>query len=248
MEELDELQKRRQSVRWSAISVLKLDARALRRHGLRARCYQGSIRRRSSRTRENQVRRPLARHADISIKETELNEKLQDVYGKLLAAGADKRQNEREVKLQEVLSSLKRVFPGVRGRLVDLCQPTSKKYERAVTTVLGRNLDAIIVDHEKVAIECIDFLRNQRAGQATFIPLDTIQVKPIQEKYRNFVKGARLAVDCLEYGADIERAIQHACGSSLICDTMAVAKQVCYDKGQEVKGKQALWILLICQR
>lgn len=181
---------------------------------------------------------------DSSIKETELNEKLQDVYGKLLAAGADKRQSEREAKLQEALSGLKRVFPGVRGRLVDLCQPTSKKYEKAVTTVLGRNLDAIVVDHEKVAIECIDFLRNQRAGQATFIPLDTIQVKPVQEKYRNFAKGARLAVDCLEYGADVERAIQHACGSSLICDSMTVARHVCYDKGQEVKGSCSIYCAL----
>jgi structural maintenance of chromosome 1 len=79
-------------------------------------------------------------------------------------------------------------------------------------------------------------MRNQRAGQATFIPLDTIQVKPIQEKYRNFAKGSRLAIDCLEYAGPVERAIQHACGSTLICDNMAVAKHICYEKGQEVKG------------
>jgi len=32
-------------------------------------------------------------------------------------------------------------------------------------------------------------MRNQRAGQATFIPLDTIQVKPINDKLRTFAKG-----------------------------------------------------------
>lgn len=79
-------------------------------------------------------------------------------------------------------------------------------------------------------------MRNQRAGQATFIPLDTIQVKPVPERLRNFVKGARLAIDCIEYNANVERAMQHACGSALICDTMDIAKYVCYDKGQEVKG------------
>lgn len=79
-------------------------------------------------------------------------------------------------------------------------------------------------------------MRNQRAGQATFIPLDTIQVKPINDKFRSFAKGARLAVDVVQYEPAIERAIHHACGNALVCDTMEVARYVCYDKGQEVKG------------
>jgi structural maintenance of chromosome 1 len=79
-------------------------------------------------------------------------------------------------------------------------------------------------------------MRNQRAGQATFIPLDTIQVKAVPEKYRNFAKGARLAIDCIEYEPAVERAMQHACSSSLICDTMEVARHICYERGQEVKG------------
>lgn len=184
-----------------------------------------------------QLDQAQAERERINIKETELNEKLQDVFGKLQSAGAEKRETERESRLREVLSSLKRVFPGVHGRVVDLCKPTSKKYETAVSTILGRNIDAIVVDQEKVAIDCIEFMRNQRAGQATFIPLDTIQVGPVQEKYRNFAKGARLAIDCIEYDPAVERAMQHACGSSLICDTMAVAKYVCYERNQEVKGE-----------
>lgn len=80
-------------------------------------------------------------------------------------------------------------------------------------------------------------MRNQRAGQATFIPLDTIQVKPVPEKFRNIAKGARLAIDCIEYDSSVERAMQFACSSSLICDTMEVARHVCYDRGQEVKGE-----------
>ncbi|WWC89989.1 uncharacterized protein L201_004919 [Kwoniella dendrophila CBS 6074] len=172
----------------------------------------------------------------INMRETEINERLQETYNKLLQAGVDKRETEREAKLKETIASLKRVFPGVHGRIVDLCRPVASKYDTAVTTVLGRNLDAVVVEHEKVAIDCIEYMRNQRAGQATFIPLDTIQVKPVPERLRNFVKGARLAIDCIEYNANVERAMQHACGSALICDTMDIAKYVCYDKGQEVKA------------
>lgn len=84
-------------------------------------------------------------------------------------------------------------------------------------------------------------MRNQRAGQATFIPLDTIQVKPINDKYRSFAKGARLAVDVIQYDPAVERAMHFACGNALVCDTMDVARYVCYDKGQEVKGSFALY-------
>lgn len=45
--------------------------------------------------------------------------------------------------------------PGVHGRVVDLCKPTQTKYQTAVSVVLGRNIDAIVIDHEKTAIECI---------------------------------------------------------------------------------------------
>ncbi|EPQ50920.1 condensin complex subunit SMC1 [Gloeophyllum trabeum ATCC 11539] len=173
----------------------------------------------------------------ISQLETELNEKLAEVYQKILQAGMDQRESEREMKLKEVLTGLQRIFPGVRGRVVDLCKPSARKYETAVSVILGRNIDAVVVDEEKTAIDCIEYMRNQRAGQATFIPLDTIQVKPVNDKFRSFAsKGARLAIDVIEYEPAVERAIHHACGNALVCDTMDVARYVCYEKGQEVKA------------
>ena len=33
-------------------------------------------------------------------------------------------------------------------------------------------------------------MKDERAGQATFLPLDSITVKPVNEKYRTFSKGA----------------------------------------------------------
>ena len=48
------------------------------------------------------------------------------------------------------------IWLGVRGRIVDLCKPIQRKYETAVSVVLGRNIDAIVVDEEKTAIDCIE--------------------------------------------------------------------------------------------
>ncbi|KAI0808015.1 condensin complex subunit SMC1 [Fomes fomentarius] len=168
--------------------------------------------------------------------EQETNEKLVEIYEKLTQAGVDQQESQREARLKETLTSLQRIFPGVRGRVVDLCKPTQRKYETAVAVVLGRNIDAIVVDEEKTAIDCIEYMRNQRAGQATFIPLDTIQVKPVNDKFRAFAKGARLAVDVITFDPAVERAMHHACGNALVCDSMDVAKYVCYEKGQEVKA------------
>lgn len=89
-------------------------------------------------------------------------------------------------------------------------------------------------------------MRNQRAGQATFIPLDTIQVKPVNDKFRSFAKGARLAVDVILSEGAVERAIHHACGNALVCDTMEVARYVCYEKGQEIKGETLHECILFC--
>ncbi|KAG6852767.1 hypothetical protein C0991_009264 [Blastosporella zonata] len=172
----------------------------------------------------------------ISKLEAEADEKLQGVYQQLLQAGVDRNESEREVRLKETLANLQRIFPGVRGRVVDLCKPIARKYETAMSVVLGRNIDAIVVDEEKTAIDCIEYMRNQRAGQATFIPLDTIQVKAINDKFRSFAKGARLAVDVIVSEGVVERAIHHACGNAIVCDTMEVARYVCYEKGQEVKA------------
>jgi len=80
-------------------------------------------------------------------------------------------------------------------------------------------------------------MRVQRAGQATFIPLETIQAKPANDKFRNFARGARLAIDVSSFDNSVERAMQHACGDALVCDSMEVARHVCYEKGQQIKGE-----------
>jgi structural maintenance of chromosome 1 len=85
-------------------------------------------------------------------------------------------------------------------------------------------------------------MRTQRAGQATFLPLDMISTKPINDKFRSFAKGARLAVDVIQYEPAVERAMHHACGNALVCDTMDVAQYVCWERGQEVKGTNFFFI------
>lgn len=167
---------------------------------------------------------------------TEKDEQLQEVLTRLLEAEDGRKQNEKEIRLKATIADLKRNFPGVKGRVSELCKPIEKRYGIAVSTVLGRNFDAVIVENEKTAIDCIQYLRDQRRGQATFIPLDTIQWTAINSNLKGIHRGSRLAIDAINYDKSLERAMAYVCGNTIICDDLAVAKHICWEKRNDVKA------------
>ena len=167
---------------------------------------------------------------------TEKDEKLQEVLTKLLEAEDGRKQNEKDLRLRATVADMKRIFPGVKGRVSELCKPIEKRYQTAVSTVLGRNFDAIIVGNEKTAIECIQYLREQRRGQATFIPLDTIQFTSLSSSLKGQHRGCRMALETINYDRNLERAFSYVCGNAVICDDLAVAKTVCWEKRNDVKA------------
>jgi hypothetical protein len=56
-----------------------------------------------------------------------------------------------------------------------------------------------------------------------FLLLDTRKVKLITDKFCSFAKGAHL-VNVIQFEPTVERAMYHACGNVLICNTMEVVK------------------------
>ncbi len=70
------------------------------------------------------------------------------------------------------------------GRLVDVCQPSHKRFQLAVTKVLGKHMMSIICDTEQTARDCITYMKEQRAEMETFLPLSYLDVHPINEKLR----------------------------------------------------------------
>lgn len=173
------------------------------------------------------------RMAQIRI---EKDEQLQEVLTKLLEAEDGRKQNEKDVRLKATIADLKRIFPGVKGRVSELCKPTEKRFGVAVSTVLGRNFDAVIVENERTAIDCIQYLREQRRGQATFIPLDTIQWTAMNSNLKGMHRGSRMAIDTITYDSYLERAISYVCGNAIVCDDLAIAKHICWEKRNDVKA------------
>ena len=167
---------------------------------------------------------------------TELEEKLQDVLKRLIDADDGRKQNEKEIRMKETIATLKRIFPGVKGRVSDLCRPKQKKYAEAVSTVLGRHFDAVVVEDEKTAKDCIQHLRDTRSGQATFVPLDTIQVKGVNSNLKGMHRNMRPAIETVDYDQSVSRAILYACGNSIVCDDLNTAKHLCYECGVDAKA------------
>lgn len=180
--------------------------------------------------KKKQLNQYTSERLKIAQKHTDLEEKLNDVLNKLAEADSGRRENDRERRARETVSAMKRIFPGVRGRLHELCKPKVSKYQTAVGIVLGRHWDAVVVDTESTARECIAYLKEQRSGVATFIPLDTIQVKQIDANLKGIHKNARLAIDSVNYESVYERAMTYAFGNAMISDDDKVAKHLAYEK------------------
>uniref|UniRef100_A0A8C0IIS5 Structural maintenance of chromosomes protein n=1 Tax=Bubo bubo TaxID=30461 RepID=A0A8C0IIS5_BUBBB len=165
-----------------------------------------------------------------TVRMAEVNEELNRIAGELQNAKIDYHEGRRQQMRAEILESLKRLYPdSVFGRLLDLCHPIHKKYQLAVTKVFSKYMTAIVVATEKTARDCIRFLKQERAEPETFLALDYLDVKPINEKLRE-IKGAKMMVDVVQTPfAPLKKVIQFVSGNALICETVKEAKQIAFD-------------------
>jgi len=121
---------------------------------------------------------------------------------------------------------MKRVFPGIKGKLRDLVYPVQSKYRNAFQVVFGNYLDAVVVDTSQTGAECISYLKQQRLGSMLFLPLADIRPKPIDEDLRRLGGSCKLLVDVLNCQPQYASAMRYAAGSTVICDTLEEARQV----------------------
>ena len=166
----------------------------------------------------------------------ELNALLEDVQKEIGEAKADKHEMARHQQKQEFVKNLKELFPGVYGRLADLCEPVHKRYAAAVAKVIGVNMEAIVVDTEKTGRECLQYMKEQMISRETYLPLDTIKQKQVNDSYRDLGGSAKLLFDVIKFEpACIKRAVMFACGNAVVCDSMEEAKKIAFSSGERKK-------------
>lgn len=67
-------------------------------------------------------------------------------------------------------------IPGIIGVVADIIK-SDKKYETAIETALGGSIQNIVTDDENTAKKLISFLKVNRYGRATFLPLTAVNGK-----------------------------------------------------------------------
>jgi len=163
---------------------------------------------------------------------TQLQRDLEQCQYELGDARVDKHEDNRRKKKQEIVENFKRLYPGVFDRLINMSQPIHKKYNVAITKQLGRYMEAIVVDCEATARQCIQYLKDQMLEPETFLPLDYIKTTPLKERLRNIKNpnGVKLLYDVLRYEpSDIKQAVLFVTNNALVCETPDDAMKVAYE-------------------
>ncbi|CAF1620632.1 unnamed protein product [Rotaria magnacalcarata] len=162
----------------------------------------------------------------------ELEEELDQVNKEIGEARSDRNETSRAQRRAELIENLKQ-FPGVYGRLIDLCEPTHKRFQMAITKVLGRNMDSIVVERETTVQSCLRYMKEHRYEPETFLPLDYIKVTPVNEQLRELQepKNVKLVLDVIKYDKQYYKALLYACGNALVCDSDDDARRLAYESG-----------------
>ncbi len=121
----------------------------------------------------------------------------------------------------------------IYGRVIKNFRVKDPKYIRALEKAAGGKLYNVIVDNHKTAAvlfqrKCFDYM-------VTLLPLDKVYSKPISqdkiESANNISKGgAKLALDLIEYDAELEPAMKFVFGNVLVCNTSQIAEEIAFGK------------------
>ncbi len=97
-------------------------------------------------------------------------------------------------------------------------------YEKALGVTLNNIKNFLIVDNERVASEAIDYLKTNKLGRATFLPLDVIKPKYIDGDTLNIISNANgyigILADFLEYDNLYKNIILNQFGNIILVDNL----------------------------
>ena len=121
------------------------------------------------------------------------------------------------------------IFPGVKGIVADLFDVPSQ-YRTAIESVLSNALQNVVVERSEDAVKCVNFLKSNRAGRATFIPLSSIQPKGMRDEHLNVISGMEgfvgMAHELVSTDAQFEVLKRFLLGSIVVAEDVASANAI----------------------
>ena len=102
------------------------------------------------------------------------------------------------------------------------------RYQTALEIALGASSQHIIVEDEQAATKAIDFLKRNRAGRATFLPLTTIKARSISGQNQDVIAASPgflgMADELVTFDAKHEAIFKNLLATTAIFDTVEHAR------------------------
>ena len=159
-----------------------------------------------------------------------------------------KNKQARAQSLENILRNHSNFYAGVKSvlqekdRLGGIIGAVSEHltfdvhYQTALEIALGASSQHIIVEDEKAATKAIDFLKRNRAGRATFLPLTTIKDRTISSQNQDAIAASPgflgMADELVSFDKRLEAIFKNLLATTAIFDTVeharTAARQVRY--------------------
>ena len=159
-----------------------------------------------------------------------------------------KNKQARAQSLENILRNHSNFYAGVKSvlqekdRLGGIVGAVSEHltfdvhYQTALEIALGASSQHIIVEDENAATKAIDFLKRNRAGRATFLPLTTIKARTISSQNQDAIAASPgflgMAYELVSFDKRLEAIFKNLLATTAIFDTVeharAAARQVRY--------------------
>jgi len=117
---------------------------------------------------------------------------------------------------------------GIYGTVADLGK-VSSKYSLALEIAAGPRLKSIVVEDEKIASECIKYLKQNKLGVATFLPLNKIKEKPTTKKIAELAdsKGSQgLALNLVSHDKKFKNIFSYVFSNTIVVDDIDVTRRL----------------------
>ncbi|MFH1409507.1 MAG: chromosome segregation protein SMC [Nanoarchaeota archaeon] len=127
--------------------------------------------------------------------------------------------------VQKIIES-KSKFPGIEGTVSELGRVKSE-YAMALDVSAGARIKSIVVDNEDTASRCIRYLKQNRFGVASFLPLNRVKAEPAKPFPHAGAKGViGRAIDLINFDAKYNRVFNYVFANTIVVETIDVARRL----------------------
>ncbi len=142
-------------------------------------------------------------------------------YKFLVETEREKEGYTRSVKLLlEGIEKNPNLKKGVNGVLANLISVDSK-YETAIEMALGASIQNIVTDTEEEAKKLVNYLRENKLGRASFLPITSVKETKLSKLDKNGVNGViGIASDLVEVNNKYDGILQNLLGRTVIVENI----------------------------